>query len=294
MLRRLRRPLVINRAELARLAQLSPSTIGRIEKGTLDPTWGTLSRILESAGFQIRGEDIVPSGDVSALVAARIVLDHEMAATGPDSLGTRILEAVLEGDEPAAPTADTVPGSMCDDGSAVTIEAAAAWLRRWHRVGWVRSEPTRFGLQMMSRGAGIIAALEHRDAPRITVGDKDSWRELAQSVGALDIDYAVSGLFTPGYIPLAGTTPAIYVRDPPAVAARLNAEDADRAGGEEGAPGERVRLVAAEGLELTNVVTDDGIRFTSTIQMLLHAFAGPSEESGTAEVSLHYLLAAHT
>ncbi len=36
----------ITREELAALADVSPSTIGRIEQGTLDPTWTTLSRIL--------------------------------------------------------------------------------------------------------------------------------------------------------------------------------------------------------------------------------------------------------
>ncbi|QNN82240.1 helix-turn-helix domain-containing protein [Brachybacterium sp. Z12] len=55
MLHRIRTILEITRAELARLAQLSPSTVGRIEKRTLDPTWGTLTRILEETGFRIQG-----------------------------------------------------------------------------------------------------------------------------------------------------------------------------------------------------------------------------------------------
>lgn len=47
-LKRARTMLWISRAEMARIAQLSPSTIGRLEKGPLDATWGTLTRILES------------------------------------------------------------------------------------------------------------------------------------------------------------------------------------------------------------------------------------------------------
>lgn len=347
---RLRRSLLISRAELARLAQLSPSTVGRIEKGTLDPTWGTLSRILESAGFQIRGEQIVPSGDISALVAARMVLDHERATTAPDSLGTRIFEAVVEGVEPAAPRGSTGPGTVCDHdpgrgygsacdhdsgrehesacehgsaceyssvcahGSALSIETVEVWLRRWHRLGWIGGVPDLVGLVWMSRGAGAIAALEHRDTPRVTIGDKGSWREVARRIGALDIDYAVSGLFTPGYVPLAGTAPTIYVRDPPAVArslesgeaarvgptgiarvgggleGRVRSEDDSRTVSNEASPGDGVCLVAAEGLELTDVMTVDGIRFTSLTQTLLNAFAGPIEESGPAEVAMHYLL----
>src|SRR5690625_6118510 len=85
----IRRMLWISRAEMARLVQLSPSTISRIEKGTLDPTWGTLTRILESTGLLISADSIVPTGDASAALAGRIVLDRILrtAEGGRDQIG---------------------------------------------------------------------------------------------------------------------------------------------------------------------------------------------------------------
>ena len=70
ILRRIRASSGVTRRDVARLAGLSPSTIGRIESGTLDPTWGTLRRILDATGFSISGNTVVSSGDVTAAVAA--------------------------------------------------------------------------------------------------------------------------------------------------------------------------------------------------------------------------------
>src|SRR5699024_5616708 len=75
IVRAIRGELWIQRAQLARLADVSPSTIGRIEKGELDPSCGVLSRILDASGFQIDGEGVRPTGDTSAFIAARRVLD---------------------------------------------------------------------------------------------------------------------------------------------------------------------------------------------------------------------------
>lgn len=62
IIKRIRALSGITRKELAELADLAPSTIGRIERGTLDPTWGTLSRILEASGYRLHGDTIVSTG----------------------------------------------------------------------------------------------------------------------------------------------------------------------------------------------------------------------------------------
>lgn len=66
----------ITRAELAALAGISASTVSRIERGRLDPTWGTLMRVLDATGFQIMGNVVVPAGDPSAVASARAVIER--------------------------------------------------------------------------------------------------------------------------------------------------------------------------------------------------------------------------
>lgn len=71
IVKRIRALSGITRKELAELADLSPSTVGRIERGEVDPTWETLSRLLSATGYQISGDTIVSAGDTSAVAAAR-------------------------------------------------------------------------------------------------------------------------------------------------------------------------------------------------------------------------------
>ena len=58
-----------SRAELARAARVSPSTVGRIESGDVDPTWAVLSAILAAAGYRV-GDSLTSLGDPDAVDAA--------------------------------------------------------------------------------------------------------------------------------------------------------------------------------------------------------------------------------
>ncbi|GAA2244607.1 helix-turn-helix transcriptional regulator [Herbiconiux moechotypicola] len=88
-MKRVRAQSGTTRKELVELADLSPSIVGRIERGKLDPTWGTLSRILEATGNQISGETVVSAGDPTAIAAAKTVLESVLTPTddSPTSTG---------------------------------------------------------------------------------------------------------------------------------------------------------------------------------------------------------------
>lgn len=58
-----------SRAELARAANVAPSTIGRIETGALDPTWSLLTSVLAAAGYRL-GDTLSSLGDPAAVDAA--------------------------------------------------------------------------------------------------------------------------------------------------------------------------------------------------------------------------------
>ena len=60
----------ITRKELARVADLSPSTISLVERGEMDPAWTTMQKTLAATGYQINGKTVVSSGETSAILSA--------------------------------------------------------------------------------------------------------------------------------------------------------------------------------------------------------------------------------
>ncbi len=110
IVKRMRALSGITRRDLAALSGVSPSTVGRIEQGELDPTWGTLSRILEAAGYRISGDTVVSAGDATAIIAARPVLESRNAASA-----TAALRSLPVG----------------------VAESADRWVQRWDRAGWL-------------------------------------------------------------------------------------------------------------------------------------------------------------
>ncbi len=80
IVKRLRAANGLTRVDLARLADVSPSTVGRIENGELDPTWSTLQKLLAATGMVISGTTVVSAGDASATSAARAVLERRLDA----------------------------------------------------------------------------------------------------------------------------------------------------------------------------------------------------------------------
>lgn len=269
----IRRMLWISRAEMARLVQLSPSTISRIENGTLDPTWGTLTRILESTGFLISADSIVPTGDASAALAGRIVLEHILSTAegGRDPVEEFDLES-LDEVELDARRSDIAP------------EAVQAWLERWRRAKWLRSNPHIDDLMKIPTVAGVTSTLALRKVQRLSVGDRRQWRELALRIDEAGFGYAVSGLIAPPRAPdtPALTAPTIYVHDPSAVAIHQ--------GWEESPTGLGMHLIGAQGLELEGTVTDHGIRYASPAQALMDGFCGSRADVEAAENALFRIL----
>ncbi|ATG50914.1 hypothetical protein CFK38_04755 [Brachybacterium vulturis] len=266
----IRRQLGIIRADLARLCGVSRSTVSRIEDCELDPTWGTLTRVLESSGFMIHGEDIVPTGDATAAVAARFVLD-------------RVLDYVLiqESSKEPDPTAPTEPAILAALNGPAELQA---WWQRWHRAGWLSDSPTTMGLKHLSHHASVISRGGRAAAPRLVVGDGRRWRDLALRIDEAGFTYAVSDMTAALESPGAGLAevPRIYVSDPWMVASVLRLEGSP--------PGRGVPLVTAEWPELEDIVVGDGICFTSVGHALMDGQTGDEEERRKSALTLSRLV----
>lgn len=145
----------LSRADLARLANVAPSTVGRIESGDLEPTWAVMNRILEAAGYNPLGE-LTPSGDNSVVRAARVAL----------------------GEIPAA--------------NAGPVELS--WLERWRRARLLNDEFQARQIDKLGAQAGIAAPIYSRPTERVSVVYDQSWQAVTAKLRAANIGYAVSGI----------------------------------------------------------------------------------------------------
>lgn len=287
VVKRIRTSSGITRKELAELAQLSPSTIGRIESGVLDPTWGTLSRILESTGFRIYGDSLASAGDTSAAAAARLPLEEALAAVSKTVKGAAPAMAAIGARNSAlADSLSTMGRSLAETSYAPLRDSMKTWIDRWARAGWLSDPKGTEGLVSMALAAGNASRLVRRDASRRYVGDRRQWQEITRRIDDAGIEYAVSGLLATreDRATAVSLNPMIYVRDPAEIIAQLSLE--------ESAPGRGVLLVEATGVELEGVEVDDGIRFTSSVQAILDALAGSGRDPDKAEVALQRMLEA--
>lgn len=126
IVRRIRASNGITRGTLARLADLSPSTVGRIESGKLDPTWTTLQKLLDATGMTLRRSIPVSAGDPTAIQSARVILEGE-----PDRALPRWQDAWER--------AGWVPSRTPEDVLALSVLAgnAGEFARRASRPLWV-------------------------------------------------------------------------------------------------------------------------------------------------------------
>ncbi|WP_255713624.1 helix-turn-helix domain-containing protein [Subtercola endophyticus] len=75
----------LTRTQLAHMADVSPSTVTRIEAGQLDPTYSMWEKLLNAAGYRA-GVTIESVADICAVAAAREMLtgaSFELPETGP-------------------------------------------------------------------------------------------------------------------------------------------------------------------------------------------------------------------
>lgn len=248
----------ITRKDLAALSGISPSTVGRIEQGDLDPTWGTLSRILEATGYRISGDTVVSAGDPTAIIAARPLLESRSMASATAALRS-------------------LPPDVA--------EAADRWVQRWDRAGWLSTGRGEDRLVAVAVNAGNAAKLARRNVFRRTVEAPEGWRGLVRQIGAAGFEYAVSGLVAAREDRATSSVlaPVVYVDDPSEVIRQLALKET--------VPGRGVLLLSSSGDELAQAEEDGGIRFVSRMQGILDAFAGPGREPDKAEDELRGLLA---
>lgn len=285
----------ITRKELALLSGLAPSTVGRIERGELDPTWGTLSRILAATGYQLNGDSVVSAGDTSAVVAARPWLDAACSALqGASRAATSAAAASAQDFETVA--IDQVVMPAWAHAWASTLEslrsfvdvlpkATSEWWERWQRAGWLRDEFDAEDLVTLAISAGNAAKISRRGNLQRAVAAPDGWQALARRFNQEDVEYSVSGLVAvrENRTRFDANLPVFYVDDPLEVASRLDLASA--------LPGYGVLLVEANGGELDSVEVEGGIRFVPRSQAILDALAGSGREPDKAENELRKMLA---
>jgi DNA-binding XRE family transcriptional regulator len=249
------------RKELARLADVTPSTIGRIERGEMDPTWGTMQKILTSTGYQINGRSVVSSGDTSAIRAASAVFEPMFRRT-------------------FASTVENAMTSWVDNWKSTNKQ----WTDRWKRTGWLVEEAKVDDLVAIAVSAGNAAKVARRDGARIPVEVEGGWRSLIDRLKESDIDYAVSGIVAtrPARSDQTAGTPFVYVNDPQSIVDDLGLERAR--------PGQGVLLLKAGDGELEQAEIEGGIQFVPKSRALLDAFSGPGREPDKAEDLLRALL----
>ena len=295
IIRRVRALAGITRKELAQLAEVSPSTISRIERAELDPTCGTLSRILEATGYRISGNSLVSAGDPSAIAAARSVLQSVLVGPYVGALCSLGDGSASLGDSKGGETRSF--GLAFDEDMSSAVQAAlestardatetGRWITRWVRAGWLSDQANADDMVTLAVSAGNAGKITRRNVVRRTVVAEGGWRSLAKELGNAGIDYAVSGLLAArdDRATATSTSPVIYVEDPAQAVEALDLRETS--------PGDGVLLIASTGSELEGTETDNGIKFVSRTQGVLDAFAGSGREPDKAEDALRHLLAA--
>lgn len=184
LVQRARQANGVSRATLARLADVSPSTVGRIELGRLDPTWSVLSGILEAAGYRV-GVGVQSLGDLSAVSAGRSAF-----AELPDSARTPDMER---------------------------------WLERWRRAGVVDDRGLATNPQQLGTLVGNAARLTSRPGRTAAIAYERSWQNVAASLRDLGVRYAVTGVtaLSPTRTTDGSSRPIVYVDEPAEIATRV-------------------------------------------------------------------------
>lgn len=309
IIKKIRATSGITRKELAKLADVSPSTIGRIERGEMDPTWGTMQKIFTATGYQLNGSSVVSSGDTSAIQAANAlfkpILDKAYAPmtqalrTATSAQGKVFAEAArtamgsYTGQATSAARA-TIADAVREPLRAATSKSVGTllssvkiptspWADRWRRTGWLGESVGVDDLVAIAVTAGNAGKVARRSGTRYPVEVEGGWRNLVDQLTKAGVDYAVSGIVATrkDRSDARAGTPLVYVDDP--------REAAERLGLEKARPGRGILLLEAVSGELNDVDEDAGIRFMPRSRALLDAFSGPGRDPDKAEELLRTL-----
>jgi transcriptional regulator with XRE-family HTH domain len=173
MLRSVRSRGGLSQTELARMAEVAPSTVSRIERGELEPTWSMVNRLLEAVGYQPAG-GLTSKGDVSAVAAARTVLGEKVGAERDD---------------------------------------VRAWVDRWMRARFVDAAGRAEDVEKIGVQAGNASRVFDRPNARRSVVYDRAWQDIATDLATSGVGYAVTGITatSPTRVTDGAAWPIIYV-----------------------------------------------------------------------------------
>ncbi|MFY9714171.1 MAG: helix-turn-helix domain-containing protein [Microbacterium sp.] len=183
IVKRIRATDGLSRADLARLADVSASTVGRIESGKLDPTWSTLQKMLEATGMVLAGKTVVSAGDATAVSSARAILEGKLDAASP--------------------------------------RWRRSWARAGWTTAAMTPESV-LGLAVLAGNAAKFSR-RSRQPLYVELPDQRQWQDLPRALAAAGVDYAISGLVatTPDRATAPASSPIIYVTNPRRVVEQL-------------------------------------------------------------------------
>ncbi|TQO20668.1 helix-turn-helix protein [Rhodoglobus vestalii] len=146
----------LSQVDLANLAGVAASTISRIERGSLEPTWSIMSRLLDSAGYRQTG-DLTSLGDNAAVAAARIALG--------ETIDARLDDARVNG-----------------------------WLERWKKARFIDETERVRDIGKLGAQAGIASRIFDRPNERQSVVYDRPWQNIVAALASSGVRYAVSGI----------------------------------------------------------------------------------------------------
>lgn len=146
----------VTRAQLAQMAGVAPSTLGRIERGEIDPSWSSMMAIMEAAGFRYDNR-LKSLQNLSAITAARIAIT-----------GTR----------------RTLPNDP----------AAQKWFERWTRAGLVANgRATPGNVSTLALIAANANKIVDRPGARSFAYTRP-WQDIASEIADLGTNWATTGI----------------------------------------------------------------------------------------------------
>lgn len=165
----------LSKRELASLAGVSPSTVGRIEAGAMDPTIAMVERLISAAGA-VANVSVEYRSDPAAIAAVRAVLDPESGLI--DSPGV------------------------------------SEWIARFSRLGWLDVQGDAKSPRELACRAARFATLAQRPNIRYFTRNL-AWGECARRLNESGVTWSGTGATAANELGVTGDTlwPVFYVSD---------------------------------------------------------------------------------
>ena len=166
----------LTKAELARLAGVSASTVGRVEAGKMIPTVEMFDKLLAAAGAR-QPVTVEQLSDPAAISAVRALLD------------------------PATDLAKNV--------------RVSTWLDRFRLLGWAAGDEPTIAARELAERAAQFARLVRRPGIRFFARDERRWVEYADALNRSGVKWAATGVQAANRLGVTGDTvwPVFYVSE---------------------------------------------------------------------------------